>query len=202
MPFITEEIWQSIAPYAKRSGETIMLQPYPTPSDFPRDLEAEREITPIQAVILGARQIRGQLDVPRSRQMPLFVITPSDAEWQVIAENRELIKALANATEISRVESEASLPPTAMQIVEGHTVHAPLSSLIDDVDVELARLAKRKAKITQDLARSEGKLKNENFVANAPREIVEQERARIAEFKQQIAQIEEQERRVSQLRKK
>ncbi len=201
MPFITEEIWQSLARYANRSGDTIMLQPYPTGDDFPRDLEAEQAIAPIKAVVLGARQIRGQLDVPRSRQMPLFVIPPGSAEWQVISENLELIKALANATQVSRVEDEASLPPTAMQIVEGHTVHAPLSSLIDDVDVELARLAKRKAKVLQDLARSEGKLKNESFVANAPAEIVEQERARIADFKQQIAQLEEQERRVALLKR-
>jgi valyl-tRNA synthetase len=200
MPFITEEIWQTIAPYARRSGETIMLQPYPRAEDFPHDAEAERAMAPIQAVILGARQIRGQLDVPRSRQMPLFVIAPNEAAWQEIDANRELIMALANATELTRVANDDDLPPTAMQIVDGHIVHAPLASLIDDVDVELARLAKRKAKLRQDLAKCEAKLANQNFVANAPPEIVNQERARIAEFTQQIVQIEEQEGRVRLLK--
>src|SRR5690606_2501790 len=136
-------------------------------ADFPRDVAAEQAIAPIQAVILGARQIRGQLDVPRSRQMPLFVKTPSAAEWREIEANADLIKPLANATELSRVEDERQLPPTAMQIVEGHIIHAPLASLIDDVDVELARLAKRKAKTQQELAKAQAKLANRNFVANA-----------------------------------
>jgi valyl-tRNA synthetase len=200
MPFITEEMWQAVAPHAQRSGETIMLQPYPKPSDFPNDPDAERAITPIKAAILGARQIRGQLDVPRSRQMPLYIKTPSNAEWQAISANLDLVKVLANASEISRIEDERQLPPTAMQLVDGHVIHAPLASLIDDVDMELARLAKRKAKARQDLAKCEAKLSNQNFVANAPPEIVEQERARIADFKQQIGEIEEQERRVAALK--
>ncbi|MFO7304960.1 MAG: valine--tRNA ligase [Gammaproteobacteria bacterium] len=202
MPFITEEIWQTLAPYARRSGETIMLAPYPTPADFPRDAAAENAIRPIRAVILGARQIRGQLDVPRSRRMPLFVLAPSEGDWQEIAANLDLVKALANATDVERITDDSSLPPTAMQIVDGHTIHAPLSTLIDDIEVELARLAKRKAKVRQDLARSEAKLANPSFVANAPVAIVEQERARIADFTQQIAQIEEQERRVALLKPK
>ena len=199
IPFITEEIWQSVAPHAGVRGETVMLQPYPKTADFPRDTDAEQAIAPIRAVILGARQIRGQLDVPRSRQMPLFVSTPSAADWREISDHLELIKALANATQIERVENEASLPPTAIQIVDGHTIHAPLASLIDDVDLELARLAKRKTKVQQDLKRSETKLANRNFVANAPPEIVEQERARIAEFQKEIAALEEQEQRVASL---
>jgi valyl-tRNA synthetase len=202
MPFITEEMWQAVAPHAQRSGETIMLQPYPKPSDFPNDPDAERAITPIKAAILGARQIRGQLDVPRSRQMPLYIKTPSNAEWQEISANLDLVKVLANASEISRIEDERQLPPTAMQLVDGHVIHAPLASLIDDVDVELARLAKRKAKTRQDLTKCEAKLSNQNFVANAPPEIVEQERVRIADFKQQIGEIEEQERRVAALKER
>jgi valyl-tRNA synthetase len=200
MPFITEEIWQTIAPYARRTGETLMLQPYPRSEEFAHDADAERAIAPVKAVILGARQIRGQLDVPRSRQMPLYVKTPSAAEWHEIAANLELIKSLSNATELTLVEDEGQLPPTAMQLVEGHVVHAPLASLIDDVDVELARLAKRKIKTQQDLKKCEAKLANQNFVANAPAEIVEQERARIADFQRQIAEIEEQEKRVTALK--
>ena len=67
MPFITEEIWQAVAPLAGQRGETIMLQPYPRATEFPRDAAAERSIAPIKAAILGARQIRGQLDIPQSR---------------------------------------------------------------------------------------------------------------------------------------
>jgi valyl-tRNA synthetase len=202
MPFITEEIWQTVAPLAGQPGETIMLQAYPRAESFAKDAAAEREIGSIKAAVLGARQIRGQLDVPRSRQMPLYVRAPGDAEWNVIAANAELIRFLANVTELNRVLDEGSLPPTAMQLVDGHAIHAPLASLIDDPDAELARLAKRKLKEKQDLAREEGKLSNERFASNAPPEIVEEVRARIAKSRGEIEQIEEQERRVALLEKK
>ncbi len=76
MPFITEEIWQAVAPMAGRKGETIMLQSYPTAAEFPRDAAAEAAITPIKAVILGARQIRGQLDIPQSREIAVAFQSP------------------------------------------------------------------------------------------------------------------------------
>ena len=97
---------------------------------------------------------------------------------------------------------KSTLPPTAMQLIDGQAIHAPLASLIDDPDAELARLAKRKAKAQQELTKCEGKLSNQNFVANAPPAVVEQERARIADFQHEIAQIEEQERRVAQLKER
>jgi valyl-tRNA synthetase len=200
MPFITEEIWRATAPLAGKSGPTIMLQPYPTTGEFAHDDAAERAMAPIQAVILGARQIRGQLDAPRSRSMPLFVKAPGAEAWSVIAAHLELIRFLANATEIHRIEDENALPPTALQWVNGHAVHAPLASLIDDPDAELQRLAKRKTKTRQELTKCEAKLANRNFIANAPADIVAQERARIAEFSREIAQIEEQERRVAALK--
>jgi len=204
MPFITEEIWQAVAPLTslELQGEaTIMLQPYPRSEDFVRDESAERAIAPLKAVILATRQIRGQLDVPRSRQMPIFVETPDAAAWDIVAANGELIRFLANVTEIAPLSSVGQLPPTAMQLIDGYVVHAPLASLIDNPEAELARLAKRKAKTRAQLSQCEAKLGNQNFVANARPEVVELERTRIADFNKEIAQIEEQERRVSQLKK-
>jgi valyl-tRNA synthetase len=199
MPFITEEIWQSIAPIAGRQGPTIMLQPYPKRVEFEHDEAAERAIAPVKAAILGARQIRGQLDVPRSRQMPSFIKASSADARRLIDENRTYVVALANLSDLQFIDDEASLPPTAMQLVDGETTHVPLASIIDDPDAELARLAKRKAKVQQELASFERKLSNQSFVANAPPEIVEQERARIVDRKSEIAQLEEQERRVALL---
>ena len=77
-----------------------------------------------------------------------------------------------------------------MQLIDGQTIHAPLASLIDDPDAELARLAKRRAKVQQELAKCEAKLQNKNFVANAQPKSFEQEHARIAEFTREIAQLE------------
>jgi valyl-tRNA synthetase len=99
------------------------------------------------------------------------------------------------------VSDESSLPPAALQVVDGRSLYAPLSELIDDVDAELNRIEKRKARTTQELAKCENKLSNANFVANAPAAVVEQERERIANFKAELQQLTEQAQRVASLRK-
>ncbi|HEY6643445.1 valine--tRNA ligase [Povalibacter sp.] len=200
MPFVTEEIWQAVAPLAGRKGETIMLQPYPREAEFPIDQAAEDAIAPIKAVILGVRQIRGQLDVARSRQIPVFIKAASSEDWRLIEANADLVRSLANLSDLTPITDESTLPPTAMQLVEGQIVHSPLASLIDDPDAELTRLAKRKAKAQKELGVSEVKLGNPKFLDSAPAAVVEQERARIAERQHEIAQIEEQERRVRELK--
>ncbi|AMN46328.1 valyl-tRNA synthetase [Steroidobacter denitrificans] len=199
MPFITEEIWQAAMPATGERPPTIMLQPYPHITDFPRDEAAERAIAPLKAVILGARQIRGQLDVPRSRRIPLYVLAPTPQDWELIEANALLIRHLANLSDLQAIAHDSVLPPTAMQLIDGYSIHAPLASLIDDPQAELARLAKRKTKALQDLARCEAKLSNPHFAAHAPAHIIEQEHGRVAEFQRDIAQLEEQERRVALL---
>ena len=200
MPFITEAIWQSIAPLAGKHGDTIMLQAYPKTTDFPVDVAADNAIAPIKAAILGPRQIRGQLDVPQSRKITLYFKAAQAGDWQAITDNLTLVQGAANVADIIEVTDEANLPPTALQVVDGRSLYAPLKELIDDIDAELARIEKRKAKTAQELSKCENKLSNANFVANAPAEVVEQERARIAAFKAELAQFEEQAKRVATLR--
>jgi valyl-tRNA synthetase len=200
MPFITEEIWQSVAPLAGKSAATIMLQPYPKMADFPIDAAADAAIAPIKAAILGPRQIRGQLDVPQSRKITLYFKAAQPGDWQAIADNLTLVLGAANVSNIIEVNDEASLPPTALQVVDGRSLYALLKELIDDIDAELKRIDKRKAKTAQELTKCEIKLSNANFVANAPAEVVQQEHARIAAFKAELTQLEEQARRVATLR--
>jgi valyl-tRNA synthetase len=200
MPFITEEIWQAVAPLAGKQGDTIMLQAYPHTSDFPVDAAAEKDLALVKAVILGPRQIRGQLDVPQSRKIPVYIKTASDADWLAIENNAELIKAAASLESLERVTDEGKLPPTALQVVDGQSIYAPLKSLIDDVDAEVARIEKRRAKTAQDLAKLEVKLANPNFAANAPAEVVALDRTRIAALQKEIEQLAEQARRVAALK--
>ncbi len=205
MPFVTEEIWQSIASLsgAKINPErnTIMLQSYPKASDFPIDAAADQAIAPIKAAILGPRQIRGQLDVPQSRKITLYFKSSNASDWQAIQDNMALVIGAANVSDVVHVENDASLPPTALQVVDGRSLFAPLSELIDDVDAEIARIEKRKAKTVQELTKCESKLSNANFIANAPPAVVEQERERIAAFKAELQQLTEQAQRVAALRK-
>ncbi len=197
MPFITEEIWQKVGPLAGRKGTTIMLQAYPTAAEFARDATAERDIAALQAVVLGIRQIRGELDVPHSRATPVYVRTDRPGDVEALAALAATIRKLANVESIEIVRSEADLPPCAIAISAGRTVLAPFDRLIDDVSAELARLEKRKAKTGQERDKCAAKLANANFVANAPESVVTQERDRIAEFERQLEQLGEQMRRLA-----
>lgn len=199
MPFITEEIWQSVAPLAGRKGETIMLQAYPGTGEFARDAAAEAALAPIKAVILGARQIRGQLDIPQSREIAVAYQTPDPAEAAAIAASLGVIRSVGKISELTVAAADAQLPPSATAVIDRRTVSSPLKGLICDPQAELTRLRKRKAKVVQDLSREQGKLRNEKFVANAPPEVVAEVDDRIAEFQRQIAQLDEQEKLVSSL---
>lgn len=199
MPFITEEIWQSVAPVAGRKGETIMLQSYPTAAEFPRDTTAEAAITPIKAVILGARQIRGQLDIPQSREIAVVFQSPEATDEASLLGSIDVARGVGKIGELKILPGNAPLPPSATAIVDRRTISSPLAGLISDPQAELTRLRKRKAGFEQDLKKEEVKLNNPNFVANAKPEVVALAHERIAEFKRQIAQLEEQEKSVGDL---
>jgi valyl-tRNA synthetase len=197
MPFVTEEIWQRVGPLAGRTGPTIMLEPYPRVADFAADGAAERQVAALKAVVLGIRQIRGELDVPHSRATPVFVRSERAGDAEAIAALAPTIAKVGNLDSVSVVVTEADLPPCAIAIIDGRTVLAPFARLVDDVSSEVARLEKRRARATQDRDRSLAKLANESFVANAPADVVAKERERIAEFERQLGQLGEQLRRLA-----
>jgi valyl-tRNA synthetase len=199
MPFVTEEIWQSVAPLAGRAGPTIMLQPYPLATEFPQDASAERSITSIKAAILGARQIRGQLDIPQSREIVIHYQSPHEDDQHSLSASAGVVKAVGRISELQIVAAGTQLPPSATASIDQRTISSPLAGLIDDPAAELARLEKRKAKTRQDLGREEAKLKNTRFIDGAPAEIVAEVHTRIANFQRQIAEVEQQEQVVSAL---
>jgi valyl-tRNA synthetase len=199
MPFITEEIWQKVGPLAGRTGPTIMQQPYPTAAEFAPDATAERDVAALQAVVLGIRQIRGELDVPHSRVTPVYVRSDKAGDAEAISALSATIRKIANLESIELVQSEAHLPPCAIAISAGRTILAPFDRLIDDVSAELARLEKRRSRTQQERDKCAAKLANANFVANAPESVVMQERDRIAEFERQLDQLDEQMRRLAAL---
>jgi valyl-tRNA synthetase len=199
MPFVTEEIWQSVAPLAGRTGPTIMLQPYPGAAEFAQDAAAERNIASIKAAILGARQIRGQLDIPQSREIVIHYQSPHEDDQHSLSASAGVIKAVGRISELRIVAAGAELPPSATASIDQRTISSPLAGLIDDPAAELARLQKRKTKVGQDLDREQKKLSNTKFVESAPAEIVAEVHTRIANFKRQVAEVEQQEQAVSAL---
>jgi len=196
MPFITEEIWQRVAPLAGRNGPTIMLAPYPEASEYARDESAVEQIAAVRAIVLGIRQIRGELDVPPSRTAPVYVRSDRPGDAGSVASLAGVIAKLANLESVTLIDTESDLPPCAIAIVDGRSVLAPFSRLVDDFSAEIARLEKRRARAEQERDKCAAKLANANFVANAPPEVVDKERARMNEFEAQVAQLGEQLKRL------
>jgi valyl-tRNA synthetase len=186
-----------VGPLAGRNGPTLMLEPYPRATEFPADPVAERQVRALQAVVLGIRQIRGELDVPHSRATPVFVQTTREGDAEALAALAGTIARVGNLESVRVVASEDALPPCAIAIIDGRTILAPFARLVDDVSVELGRLEKRRAKAGLERDRCAQKLANASFVANAPPEVVARERDRVAEFDRQLEQLGEQMRRLA-----
>jgi valyl-tRNA synthetase len=173
-----------------------MLEPYPRADEWPEDAEAARQVAVLQAVVLGVRQIRGELDVPHSRATPVYVRSDHAGDAEAIAALEATIAKVGNLESLTVVASEADLPPCAIAVSAGRTILAPFERLVDDVSAEVARLEKRRARAAQERDRAVAKLANQSFVANAPPEVVAQEHGRVAEFERQLAQLGEQLRRL------
>ena len=198
MPFITEEIWQKIGPLAGRSGPTIMLEPWPLPKEGARDTEAESEMRWVMDFILAVRQIRGEMDIAPSRRIDVLLGAASGAELARLARTRHFIERLAGIGGLRELAAGASEPESAVALLGEMRILLPMAGLID-VAAESARLEKRIARLQQDLLKTQSKLANSNFVANAPPAVVAQEQARLAEFGSELRQLEAQLERVRRL---
>ena len=181
MPFITEEIWQRVAPLAGVAGESVMLQPYPAPADFPSDEQAERETAWIQAVVLGVRQIRGEMSIAPGRRIPVLLQDASAQDRACSERHRAWLERLAGLASIRVLEAGERAPPSAAAPVGTLTVLVPMAGLIDAA-AEAERLGRLLAKTRDDLAKVQARLANDGFVRNAPSAVVSLERERAAEL--------------------
>jgi valyl-tRNA synthetase len=199
MPFITEEIWQRVGPRAGKCGPSIMREPYPEPDLAASDPGIEADAKWTMAAILALRGIRGEFDIAPSLQTVVYIENASETDRQRFDSSASAICKLAGVSEVKWLSAAEQSPQSATANVGDMKIHVPMAGLID-VDAELARLGKRRSKLEQELARASAKLENENFVRNAPPEVVTQERERIAGFKRELAQLAEQHERVASLR--
>jgi valyl-tRNA synthetase len=198
MPFITEEIWQRAAPLAGRKGETVMLQPYPTVEEFALDSEAEREVEWLQKVIQAVRQIRGEMSISPSRQIPLLMQGASATDLANTERHRAYLEKLAGLESITVIAKDATAPQSATALVGELVLLVPMAGLIDAA-AEADRLAKRIVKAQEDLGKTNAKLTNDNFVRNAPEAVVALERERAADLERTIGGLQEQLTKVRRL---
>ncbi|MDI1291428.1 MAG: valine--tRNA ligase [Methylobacter sp.] len=198
MPFITEEIWQRVAPLAGIKADTIMLQPYPVADEAQIDANAIAETNWVMSFILGVRRIRGEMNIAPSKPLPILLQSGSDADQQSLANNRIYLQKLGRLESITWLNADDATPESAMALVGEMKILIPMAGLIDK-EAELARLDKEIQKIHNDLPRVEGKLNNPAFVDKAPQEVIDKEKAKLADLRSILNNLEEQQRKIQAL---
>ena len=198
MPFLTEEIWQRVAPLAGKAGATIMLQPYPVAAFERIDEAAEADVEWLKGFILGVRQIRGEMDIPPGKPLPVLIQDASPGDAERLQRLQAALSFLARI-EAPRVLAEAeTAPQSATALLGTMKILVPMAGLIDKA-AELGRLEKLRGKLEGDLEKNEARLASEKFVNGAPPAVIDKERARVAQQKAELATLREQEARIDAL---
>lgn len=181
IPFITEELWQTVAPLAGKSGNTIMLQPYPQSESSKIDEAAEQRVAQLKALTNACRTLRGEMRLGPQQKVPLI----ATGDKNLLADCAPYIAPLARLSDIEIVDA---LPET----------DAPVSIVGDcklmlkveiDVAEERARLTKEIERLEGEITKASAKLNNAGFVARAPAAVVEQEKQRLADFSATLEQL-------------
>ena len=198
MPFITDALWRRAAPVAGVAGETVMLQPYPAPEHYARDEAAEAAIAWVQALVLGVRQVRGEMNISPGKPLAVLLQDASLRDLERLAANRPLLLRLARLESIELLAPGTTAPPAATVLLGEAKLLVPMAGLIDAA-AEIARLEKQRAKLDSDLVKTRAKLDKPSFVDNAPAEVVAKERHRAEELGAAITSLEQQLERVRAL---
>jgi valyl-tRNA synthetase len=191
IPFITEQLWQTVAPmtdYEKKpGGDSIMLQPYPMPQPEKLDEQAEAWMAQLKAMTDACRNLRGEMQLSPAQKVPLIIEAAGDdkAQAQTFA---PYLQALAKLVDVQVVDT---LPHSPAPVSVVGTAKLMLQVEID-VAAERERLSKEIARLDGEISKANAKLGNESFVARAPAQVVEQEKARLAGFTDTRARLQEQ----------
>ncbi len=203
MPYITEEIWQTVAPLAgvegaAKTAKTVMHQAYPVKDETLLDPSAVTEMEWVMNFILGIRKIKGEMDIKPSKPVPVLLADSTDDDQRYARSHRPYLNFLARVESIEILASGKAGPESATTLVGDMKVLIPLAGLIDK-DAELARLEKEMGKLTQEVERTEKKLSNPNFVDKAPEAVVQKEKDKMAVAHKALENLQEQAEKIRSL---
>ena len=198
MPYITEELWQKVAPKAGISGDTIMQQPFPVCDPNRIDTEAVTEVEWIKSFILGIRKIRAEYDIAPGKALPVLCENASADNAAKVQRHHDLLQALAKTEAINVLAQGDTAPESATALVGEMRILIPLAGLIDPV-AENERLSRESTRLEKEKGRLQGKLGNESFVAKAPAEVVEKEKQKLEEVLVALDQLKSQKERLKSL---
>ena len=180
MPFVTEEIWQSV-PHV---GESLVVATYPTVHPEQMDEQAAEEMEFLMDFIRSVRTVRNEMNTPLSKPINIIAKVSDAAHYAILKENESYIARFSNPEEFVYGEDVEAPSDAVTSVITGAEIYLPLAGLIN-IEDEIARLEKEAEKLQQEVDRVEKKLSNEKFVAKAPVAVVEAERAKGADYQAQ-----------------
>jgi valyl-tRNA synthetase len=182
IPFITEELWQKVAPVAGRAGESVSIAAYPVSQPDRIDAAAEAHVAKLKGLVDSCRTLRSEMNVPPSTKLPMFALPANAVEAAFMRDAAPVLKSLAKLSEVKVFDDEATWQAAAQA--------SPVSVVGDlrmclhmeiDVAAEKLRIGKEVTRLEGEIARVNGKLTNEAFVAKAPPAVIELERKRVTD---------------------
>jgi valyl-tRNA synthetase len=200
MPFITDEIWQKVKPLSanKTNAQSIMVDKFVSFEDTRIDTSAEQDIEWVKAFVVGVRNIRGEMDIAPSKRLPVLLSNLSSQDKQRLTNTQQYLSMLAKLESIDILEHGDQAPPSATALVGEMEIMIPMAGLIDK-EAELARLQKAADKLAAEVVRTQGKLSNQNFVGKAPAQVIDKEKAKLADAEMQLKKIQEQQAAIAKL---
>ncbi len=192
LPFISEEIWQNIAPLAgielSPQGDTIMLQPFPVADPTMVDKSADADIDWVKKVIVAVRNVRGEMNISPAKALPIYLARGDATDKRRLDENRQFVSKLASLESITWLENPSEAPLCATALAGDLEILVPMAGVID-VAAELSRLDRDIGKITIEVNKLSGKLSNAKFADKAPAEVVEKERQKLEDFESSLSKL-------------
>jgi valyl-tRNA synthetase len=188
MPFVTEEIWQTIT--ERSEGASVAVERFPAPDPHLVSANIERDFALMQEVVEAIRRMRNQANVPPSRQLDVNIAAEDAASSDILHRTADLMKRLARIESLE-ISADAAKPQlSATEVVREVEVHLLLEGLID-VDKERQKTEKEIGRLEGQLKGIRGKLANDKFVSNAPDDVVEREREKLRSFEETLVKLRE-----------
>jgi len=189
IPFITEALWQVVAPVAGLKGESVSIAHYPQAQPEKIDEAAIAHMDRVKGLVDTCRALRGEMNVSPSTRLPMYVVGDADFMRGVAP----VLQALAKLSEVKVFDDEAAWAAAAQAAPVAVVGEARLALYMEiDVAAEKARLSKEIARIEGEVAKANNKLSNEAFVAKAPPAVIDQEKKRIADFGATLTRLRDQ----------
>ena len=193
IPFVTEELWQKVAPVAGRAGESVSIAAYPISQPERIDESALAHVGKLKQLVDACRNLRGEMSVSPATRLPLFVIATQAEEAAFLTQSAPVLKALAKLNEVRVFDDEAAWAAAAQAAPVAVVGEARICLFMEiDVAAEKLRLGKEAARLEGEITKTEGKLGNEAFVARAPAAVIEQERKRMTDFAATLIKVKDQ----------